>query len=131
MGPGRSDPVTPIIPRGRMLVWDLETGGACSSSPPETAGSDFWPFSPDGMQVAVAGLADAGGPASPRAIVQLWRVETGEPGPVFAASAWGPGGVAFSPDGGLLSVSWFSGRRREGSLFTRSPAAGSDTELKK
>lgn len=122
LGPGRSDPVTPIIPRGRMLVWDIETGRVVFE-PPGYGWFGFLAFSPDGTQVAVGGLADAGGPAPPRPVVQLWRVETGEPGPEFSAPGFGPGGVAFSPDGRLLSVSWFTGAET-GRLVVYEIAAG-------
>jgi WD40 repeat protein len=108
VGPGRSDPITPIIPRGRLIVWDVETERVIFE-PPGDGWFGFLDFSPDGLRIAVAGQADAGGPAPPTLRVQIWHVETREAGSAFANTGWAPGGVAFSPDGQLLSVSWFSG----------------------
>jgi WD40 repeat protein len=109
MGPGRSDPITPIVPEGRMTVWDVETG-RISFKPPGDKWFGLVDFSPDGRQVAVAGLTGTNGSkAAPVPLVQLWDIEINHSGPSFSHGGWAPGGVSFSPDGRHLSVSWFSG----------------------
>ena len=88
-------------PPGQVVTWDVEAGKELRRYP--DAGFLQWlTFTPDGKSLAGLGA----GPA-----IHLWDLASGkevrkfEPPASFGPSWWGPGGLAFSPDGKTLAAS--------------------------